>query len=228
MTTSRMVLWNGWLASVVLAGFTLAAAGQESSKKSAPASGAPNDALRQELLAMMKEDQEARNAAIKGGFDNQEIFKKVEAVDRKNTARLKEVVVKYGWPGRTLVGEEAAHAAWLLVQHADRDRAFQKDCLVLMRAVVKRGEVSAKDIAYLTDRVLVGENKKQTYGTQFKVVDGKMVPSPIDDPANVDKRRKEVGLGPLGEYKKQLEQLYQPKESEKKKSDKPARQERNP
>jgi hypothetical protein len=208
---------NAWLLSVALAGTALGiAAGQDPGKKAARSAEVPKDALRQELLAMVKEDQEARNAALKTGFGDSAAARRVEEIDRKNTARLKEIVAKYGWPGRTLVGDEGAHAAWLLVQHADRDRAFQKDCLVLMRAVVRRGEVSAKDLAYLTDRVLVGENKKQVYGTQFKVADGKMVPSPIEDPANVDKRRKEVGLPPLAEYKKQLEQLYQPKASDKK------------
>lgn len=40
----------------------------------------------------------------------------MERVDRDNTAALKRIVAEHGWPGRTLVGEEAAEAAWLLAQ----------------------------------------------------------------------------------------------------------------
>jgi hypothetical protein len=61
----------------------------------------------------------------------------------KNTARLKEVVAKHGWPGKSLVGEDGAFAAWLLVQHADADAAFQKQRLELMKPLLEKGEVPA-------------------------------------------------------------------------------------
>jgi hypothetical protein len=61
----------------------------------------------------------------------------------------------------------------------------------------------------------VGENEKQVYGTQFREVNGKMEPFPIEDEANVDERRKEVGLPPLAEYRKMIEQLYKPREKGK-------------
>jgi hypothetical protein len=38
----------------------------------------------------------------------------VEPVDRDNTARLRAIVGRHGWPGHRLVGEAGAHAAWLL------------------------------------------------------------------------------------------------------------------
>jgi hypothetical protein len=58
--------------------------------------------------------------------------------------------------------------------------------------------------------VRVAENAKQVYGTQFHEVDGKMLPFPIDDESNVDKRRKEVGLPSLAEYRKTIEATYKP------------------
>jgi hypothetical protein len=90
-------------------------------------------------------------------------------------------------------------------------RPFQKRCLALLEKAVKAGDASARDLAYLTDRVLVGEGKKQVYGTQFRAVGGKLEPSPIEDEANVDRRRKEVGLGTLAEYKKALAETYRKK-----------------
>jgi hypothetical protein len=39
-------------------------------------------------------------------------------------------------------------------------------------------------------------------------VNGKDEPYPIEDPANVDSRRKAVGLSPLAEYRKLMEGMY--------------------
>jgi hypothetical protein len=170
--------------------------------------------LRNELLRRTGPDQDVRKALMrwtsehgydltalsperKAEFDK--LAAEAEAVDTENTAWLKTVVEKHGWPTITLVGRDGAGAAWLLVQHADRDRKFQRQCLDLMAALPK-DEVSQSNFAYLTDRVLLAEGKKQLYGSQYKLVDGKLKPRPIEDEANVDKRRSEVGLMPLAEY----------------------------
>ena len=52
-------------------------------------------------------------------------------------------------------------------------------------------------ITYLTDRVLVGEGKPQRYGTQLENKDGKLTPYPLEDPENVDERRRAIGMSPL-------------------------------
>jgi hypothetical protein len=181
---------------------------QESGKKSTPARPPRDDALREELLRRVKEDQDARSRVIKAGPADAQAARTMAEVDRKNTARLKEIVNKHGWPGKSLVGEDGAHAAWLLVQHADKDHDFQKRCLTLLEKAVKRGEAAAADHAYLSDRVLVAENKKQLYGTQFRTVDGKMEPYPIADEKGLERRRKEAGLSSMAEYRKMLEQVY--------------------
>jgi hypothetical protein len=180
-----------------------------------------NEELRQELLRRFKVDQDARMKLMAWMKDkNQTDLKKIKdmdtpevkrlhQIDHENTARMKEILAKYGWPGKSLVGTDGANAAWLLVQHADDDRPFQKLCLNLMDNAARKGEVSKADLAYLTDRVLVGEKKKQRYGTQMQGQGGKWVPLPIEDEASVDKRRAEVGLQPLAEYIKLVEQMYQ-------------------
>ena len=127
--------------------------------------------------------------------------------DQQNTRRLQEILEKHGWPTNTLVGGDGAHAAFVIVQHADADLKFQRKCLDLMRKV-PRDEVWQLDVAYLTDRVLVAEGKKQVYGTQFINSGGKLEPHPLEDPSSVNKRRAEVGLPPLAEYVKGLEALY--------------------
>ena len=86
--------------------------------------------------------------------------KAMEDEHTKNRLWMKEVVLKHGWPGKSVVGSQAAVYAWLLVQHADTDREFQQECLKKMEALPK-GEVRPADIAYLTDRILSGTGKKQ-------------------------------------------------------------------
>lgn len=163
--------------------------------------------LRQELLNRVQKDQTIRKRAIKPDADEAEL-KEMINVDRENTARLKEVIERYGWPGKALVGDDGAHAAWLLVQHADLDPAFQKKCLELLKAAVNENDASPRDLAYLTDRVLVGQHKPQIYGTQLRVVGGTLKPQPIEDEEHVDDRRKEVGLSTLREYLKASEEAF--------------------
>ena len=183
-----------------------------------------DEKLRGELVERADEDQKARQQLIDlqarpGGKDAEAAKKEVEAavknmqeIDARNTAWMKEVVDKHGWPGKSLVGKDGAMRAWLLVQHADQDRAFQKRCLPLLAGAVKKGEASPEHLAYLTDRVKVADKEKQVYGTQFHEVGGKLEPYPIEDEANVDKRRKDVGLQALAEYRKMIEGLYKPKD----------------
>jgi hypothetical protein len=228
-TKSRRLLFGAVLTLSVWCSVGRPTHGQE---KDTPANNPPaakiNDELRQELLRRSKEDQEARKRFLEamgrhGPSDPVEAKKqrqdpeagKLQEVDRANTARMKEIVAKYGWPGKSLVGADGAHAAWLVIQHADLDRPFQKRCLDLVRQGFKLGEATGEQVAYLTDRVLVGENKKQLYGTQFQQRDGKWVPNPIEDEANVDKRRREVGLSPLAEYEKLLKKMYEAKGPDK-------------
>jgi hypothetical protein len=153
-------------------------------------------ALRAELLKMQAADQQARNGNDPG---------KMDVVDPSNTARLQAIIARYGWPGRTLVGQDGAAAAWLVAQHADRDVAFQVRCLALLEDAVRREEADPKHLAYLMDRVAVNQNRPQTYGTQFETNDeGELVPKPIKDAAHVDERRATVGLDTLAEYKASL------------------------
>ncbi|HYC58747.1 MAG TPA: DUF6624 domain-containing protein [Thermoanaerobaculia bacterium] len=59
-----------------------------------------------------------------------------------------------------------------------------------------------------------GEGLPQVYRTQFHQVDGEWVPRPIEDEANVDARRKSVGLGPLAEYHALFKQMHARKAKE--------------
>jgi hypothetical protein len=191
---------------------------KEVSKRPATSDSSARDPkLRQELLTRMAEDQEARKQWLRlmGPQQSKDAKQQIKAaqaklrdVDRKNLVRMKEIVKHSGWPGKSLVGSDGSQAAWLLVQHADSDLTFQKRCLTLISAAVKKREAAPEQMAYLTDRVRVAENKRQVYGTQFHEVGGKQEPYPVENEAELDRRRKDVGMPPMVEYRKLIDQLY--------------------
>lgn len=167
-----------------------------------------DQALRQELLARVEKDQQVRRAAIAAG-GKPEDWARIAPVDRDNTAWLKQVVARQGWPGNALVGEDGAEAAWILVQHADADPTFQAQMLPLLEAALSRRDVAADHVALLTDRVLRAQGKLQRYGTQFETeADGHMSLQPTEDEAGLDARRRAVGLPSIADYKRMLQETY--------------------
>lgn len=154
-----------------------------------------------ELKAMVEVDQDMREKNLQddGVWD--------EGVDKRNTEKLKEIVAKIGWPIRSKVGEEGMQNAWLLVQHADRDKDFQIYCLELMKAE-STGEVDRKRIAYLEDRIRVNHGKLQLYGTQFIDHEGIFGPRPIEDEEHVNERRAEMGMESIEEYTRKIHEKY--------------------
>lgn len=165
--------------------------------------------LRDELVRRAALDQEARGAlnkfingagsVIGNSPHEREAIRELERVDEQNTSWLLKVVSTIGWPTRSRVGDEAARAAWLLVQHADHDPVFQKTCLDQLRTLAD-DDVDQSLVAYLTDRVNLAHGLPQTYGTQVENHDGTWRPRTLEDPANVDQRRAAVGLSTLAEY----------------------------
>lgn len=166
-----------------------------------------NDQLRNELLARMEEEQNLRRDSINSPDDIQLIMHMLE-VDTQNSMWLDEMIEQHGWPTRSLVGEEAAQAAFLIVQHSPA-LEFQKKCLQLLEQAVQENEADPISLAYLTDRIRISEGKPQRYGTQGQTSpDGSITPFPIEDEEQVDERRKAIGLEPVVEYFKSMNQRY--------------------
>lgn len=166
--------------------------------------------LRAELLRMRALDQAVRESTFGSDFRLESVGDiwglaqngvRMARVDGPNTDRLKEIVAEHGWPTRAEVGEDGRSAVFLIVQHADRDVAFQKEALGPMREAYEAGDASGSDLALLTDRVRVAEGRDQLYGSQIYMATGQpAVLRPIEDEENVDARRAEIGLSPLDGY----------------------------
>ena len=121
-------------------------------------------------------------------------------IDVANTDRLRAIIAEHGWPGRALVGDEGAEAAWLIAQHADHQLDFQREALVLLERAVHDGDAPASHLAYLTDRVRMNEGRPQLFGTQVADITNGVSPWPIEDEEHVDQRRANAGLESLADY----------------------------
>jgi len=179
-----------------------------------------NQTLRSELLKMQNDDQKYRDEVDKiratslTADEKQKqvaaLMEKQERLDKRNLRRLVQIIDKYGWPGRSLVGKEGALTAFLIIQHAELED--QKKYFPMLKEAVRRGEANQDYAALLEDRILMREGKKQIYGSQlhFNEVTKKLELWPIEDEENVDVRRTSVGLEPLAEYMKRFGLEYKP------------------
>ena len=163
--------------------------------------------LQAELLAIFDEDQKYRKQISdiqkQYGHDSpemQELWKIIAEKDSINLLKVGSILDKHGWVGPDKVGRQASQALFLVIQHADL--ATQQKYLPLVREAVKNKQLNGSSLALLEDRVALREGRKQFYGSQ---VDrdpdtNTYYVLPLEDPDNVDKRRAEVGLGPLADY----------------------------
>jgi hypothetical protein len=154
-------------------------------------------ALRQNLLLMARQDQEARAHLLANGgridpASAQDAH--IAQVDAANLKRLKHIVAQDGFPGAEMVGFDGVEAVLLLTTHAAKDPDFQEEVLKLAVPHVRRGAARSDQVATITDDLLMGRGKKQRYGTNYEIRDGQWYPAPIEDEAHVDARRREVGL----------------------------------
>jgi hypothetical protein len=93
-----------------------------------------------------------------------------------------------------------------------------------LEIAVSEDEADPKNLAYLTDRIAVFEEKPQLYGTQFDWDEnGELSPNLFDDLSKVNERRKSIGLNTLEEQTEVLrsqakeENQTPPKDFEKRK-----------
>jgi hypothetical protein len=139
----------------------------------------------------------------KYGWESKEMkdhWKIINEKDSINLIKVKSILEKYGWLGADVVGGKGNSTLFLVIQHSDQ--ATQEKYLPMMREAVKNGKAQGSSLALLEDRVALGQGKRQIYGSQIGRDPETQIyyVSPLEDPENVDRRRAEVGLGPLSEY----------------------------
>ena len=133
-------------------------------------------------------------------------WNKQQEIDSSNTVFIENVFSKHGYPGKSLVGEKTNSTAWYVIQHSNKIAEY----LPLIKEASNKNELPKRLVAMMEDRYLMGQGKKQIYGTQgssYGIGSDKSLDFiwPIEDLDNVDSRRKEIGFdSTLEEYAKNL------------------------
>ena len=167
--------------------------------------------LKAELETMADSDQKVRKS-FKPGMDQSALrafSEELKIVDTANQSRLEKILKQHGWPEKKDVGIKAVMGAFAVVQHAPRE--YMQRYSYMVQKSMERGDLSKGNFARFDDRLRMYYDKPQRYGTQVNT-DAKGISTfwQIEDEANVDKRRAEIGDEPLAEFAKRHNISYVP------------------
>ena len=161
------------------------------------------DSIRIELEQLELASIQLRNQVmptIKSyGYQSQEMDSLNRAImlfDSVSLVKVRRIIDQYGWLGKSEGGESANRALYLSIQHAP-DSAIREKYFPLLKESVEKGESDLSAMATMYDRMLIQKGQKQYYGTQSRMVNGQQELFPVEDPEELNKRRKKVGLGKL-------------------------------
>jgi len=137
------------------------------------------------------------------GRDSDEMTKHWDVINEKdsiNLIKIQKILDERGWLGSNVIGGQGNSTLFLVIQHSPLE--VQEKYLPMMRDAVKKGNANSSSLALLEDRVALRKGGKQIYGSQVgrDQTTGEYFVSPMEDPENVDKRRADVGLGPIADY----------------------------
>ncbi|MBL7890190.1 MAG: hypothetical protein JNL24_11585 [Bacteroidia bacterium] len=109
---------------------------------------------------------------------------------------IDKIIQKFGYPGKTLVGEDYAIVFSIISQGNKKIKEKYYD-LIIKAADEK--ELDWSDVAFFVDKVKVAKKEEQIYGTQFRYNETDFTTTyyPIKDKAQLNERRKKVGLTEL-------------------------------
>lgn len=134
----------------------------------------------------------------KEALEQQAIYKENHAI---NEIRVKDIL-KTGWPEKEVIGEQGNRTICNVLQHSDPD--IRVEYLSLMKKAVLDKNLNPQFLVRAEDRIATDNGKLQIYGGQMKYYPETKSFNvwPVYDPVNIDKRRAEIGLGPIAEYLK--------------------------
>lgn len=175
-----------------------------------------NIELKTELESIYKSDQiireyvnantsDSRKSEIENTlgykFENlNEAYIRMKEVDSININRIEVLIQKYGYAGKSLVGEPTNETMWYIIQHSNKIKKYYP----IIEIAGKRNELPKTLVVKMYDRILVNDGKEQIYGTQgrFVLIKNKKTGldemfkyiHPIKNPKSVNVRRKKIGF----------------------------------
>lgn len=164
-----------------------------------------NKEIMTRLTQIMEDDQTSRlkieEFEEKYGKDSPKVdslWKMIAFYDSINQLYVTDLLDKNKkWFGPNEIGYENCLSLFLVIQHADIK--VQEKYHEMMKKAVFEEKIDIQSFAMFEDRVLIGHNKKQLYGTQFGFYpeSGKRFLYPIEKPEELNFRRELIGMGAM-------------------------------
>ncbi|KAA3625844.1 MAG: hypothetical protein DWQ02_20965 [Bacteroidetes bacterium] len=129
----------------------------------------------------------------------QKIYKENHAV---NIQKIRNLLDTHGWPDTTINDTQGNHTICNVLQHSEQET--REHYIPLMKQAVLDQKLEARFLVRAQDRLATDKGELQIYGGQMKYYPETKSFNvwPVYDPANIDKRRAEIGLGPIAEFLK--------------------------
>ncbi|HKH48760.1 MAG TPA: DUF6624 domain-containing protein [Thermoanaerobaculia bacterium] len=132
---------------------------------------------------------------------------KPEGVDFRSVERsginaeyIRNLILEIGWLDAKRFGYPTSTNAFVLVQHS-WDPSLMLSVLPRVKQDVDAGLMAGESYALLYDRAQLALGWPQRFGSQVvRSSSGEWIVLPLEDPEEVDARRKEWGLQPLKDY----------------------------
>jgi hypothetical protein len=175
-----------------------------------------NENLKKELIEIDNNDQAlrriyyieknylAKSDSLKKEYNVDDIGlknilqEKIIKNDSLNMIKIERIIEKFGYPGKSLVGESESIVAWEVIQHSNLE--IREKYLNILKNAVEQNEMKFEWYALTIDRILVDNNKPQKYGSQGHEVvlkknnEKKLIIWPIENAKDINKLRRRAGF----------------------------------
>ena len=155
--------------------------------------------LRDRLISMASAEAKQWNFHVEAGLRHSEIQDQFEALRIENAEELEKIIHIYGWPGKSLVGEEGATAAFRIARFAIDRPHLMMQFLGLVKEAVKAGEAKPFHAACLEDCILFYQQKAQFYGMFFDWDEFGELTVNVKSVEQANRMREDLGLKTLEE-----------------------------
>lgn len=172
-----------------------------------------NTRLKQQLDSVMALDQKYREALtiISDGSKTDSIAKVYHLpndnnlamglwslqskIDSSNVVFAEDIIKRYGYPGKTIVGSPANESIWNIIQHSSKIDSY----MPIIKKAAQQKELPYYLYGMMLDRQLMYAGKEQIYGSQgtfrqLKTGKKESIIWPVKDPETVNQRRKQAGF----------------------------------
>ena len=162
--------------------------------------------ISEQIVKLKQADDNLRAKLLKEESLFEGYHPEMQALHNRNAEALQQIIETIGYPSPAKVGKEASEAAWLIIQHAIGKPEFMKRSAALLQEAVQQKQADPVHLAYLQDRIAFFEGRVQLYGTHFDWDEkGDMNLYQVDDLSKVNDRRKALGMSPLKEHIKDIQ-----------------------